>query len=290
MRRFVLAALLLLAGTAGAAATEPQKLAPGQSLRGHFDQQRYLKGFAKPLHSTGSFVRAGGTGLIWRGETPFQNVTVLSAAGILQSADGKETMHLAASRMPMLGRFYQVLNGALSGDADALTQDFKLARQDGGEGWQLILTPMRPDDPILGVPLQNLILDPTKLLTAALSNQTISRMVVVNIATTASVLQQQPAPGPGAPPPPKNILAGFNGGGGVENIPFLQTNADAATVFATFWIETIKGATPDDDFMQLQYVQTVFLNFPVLNSPAPQKPLSWPHVSVATLQKTFGGQ
>jgi hypothetical protein len=152
-------------------------------------------------------------------------------------------------------------------------------------------TPAIPlEDPILGVPLQNLILDPTKLLTAALSNQTISRMVVVNIATTASVLQQQPAPGPGAPPPPKNILAGFNGGGGVENIPFLQTNADAATVFATFWIETIKGATPDDDFMQLQYVQTVFLNFPVLNSPAPQKPLSWPHVSVATLQKTFGGQ
>jgi hypothetical protein len=150
MRRFVLAALLLLAGMAGAAATEPQKLAPGQSLHGHFDQQRYLKGFAKPLHSTGSFVLAGGIGLIWRGETPFQNVTVLSAAGILQSADGKETMHLAASRMPMLGRFYQVLNGALSGDADALTQDFKLARQGSGEGWQLILTPVRPDDPILG--------------------------------------------------------------------------------------------------------------------------------------------
>jgi hypothetical protein len=143
---------------------------------------------------------------------------------------------------------------------------------------------------ILGVPMQDVILDPTKLLTAALSGQTISSMVVINIATVPTLLQQQPAPGPGAPPPPKNILANFNGGGGVENIPFLQTNADAATVFATFWIERIQGPAPDTDFMQLQYVQTVFLNFPVLNSPPPQKPLTWPHVSVATLQKTFGGQ
>ena len=29
----------------------------------------------------------------------------------------------------------------------------------------------------------------------------------------------------------------------VENIPFLQTNADAATMFATFWIEEISAPT-----------------------------------------------
>ncbi len=149
-RRLLLAVLLLFAGTAAADGLQPQRLGAGQSLRGRFDQERYLKGFAKPLHSTGSFVLVGGTGLIWRGETPFQNVTVLSAAGILQAADGKETMHLAASSAPVLGRFYQVLNGALSGDQEALNQDFKIARQDGPDGWQLILTPLRPDDPILG--------------------------------------------------------------------------------------------------------------------------------------------
>jgi hypothetical protein len=140
---------------------------------------------------------------------------------------------------------------------------------------------------ILGVTMQDVILDPTKLLTAALSGQTIESMTVINIATASTLLQQQPATGPGAPPPPKNIVNGFSGGGGVENIPFLTTNADAATVFATFWIEKIKGPTPDTGFMQLQYVQTVFLNFPILGTP---KNFSWPHVSVATLQKTFGGQ
>ena len=132
---------------------------------------------------------------------------------------------------------------------------------------------------ILGVPVQDVILDPTKLLTAALSNQTIKSMVVINVSTVASIPTLGPKP-----------LTFAGGGGGIENIPFLQTNADAATVFATFWIETIAGATPADDFQQLQYVQTVFLNFPVIKPPAAPELLSWPHVSVATLRKTFGGQ
>lgn len=141
---------------------------------------------------------------------------------------------------------------------------------------------------ILGVQMQDVILDPTKLLTAALSGQTIESMVVINIATVPFFLQAQPDPGgPPVPPPVKVTITG--GGGGIENIPFLQANADVGTVFATFWIEKIKGPTPDTGFLQLQYVQNVLLNFPVLPSP-PGPDLSWPHVSVATLQKTFGGQ
>ncbi|MGP6190579.1 MAG: heme-binding protein [Vulcanimicrobiaceae bacterium] len=145
-------------------------------------------------------------------------------------------------------------------------------------------------DTILGVPMQDVILDPAKLLTAALSGQTIKSMVAIKIATVASLQQEQPDPGAPPAPPPTTIT--FNGGGGgIENIPFLQGNADAATVFATFWIEKIQGPTPDTDFLQLQYIQTVLLNFPVVvpGSP-PGANLSWPHVSVATLQKTFGGQ
>ena len=141
-------------------------------------------------------------------------------------------------------------------------------------------------DTILGVPMQDIILDPTKLLTAALSGQVIESMIVINIATVASLLQQQTEG-----QAPKDILAPFSTGGGVEDLPFLKANANVATVFATFWIEKIKGPTPDTGFMQLQYVQTVLLDFPVVTPGTPPGALlSWPHVSVATLQKTFGGQ
>jgi hypothetical protein len=41
----------------------------------------------------------------------------------------------------------------------------------------------RTDGTILGVPMQDVILDPVKLLTAALSNQVIKSMVVINVST-----------------------------------------------------------------------------------------------------------
>jgi hypothetical protein len=125
-----------------------------------------------------------------------------------------------------------------------------------------------------GVPMQTVINDPTRLLQAAITGQNIKQMIVIEIATVANPTGTKPVTG---------------GGGGIENIPFLQINADAAVVFATFWIETIAHPILGD-FMQLQYVQTVILNFPIFKPPAAPVPFSWPHVSVATLRKTFGGQ
>lgn len=122
-----------------------------------------------------------------------------------------------------------------------------------------------------GVAMQAIINDPTRLLQAAIKGQFIEKMVVLEIGTVATLSQAG-----------KTIPISL-GAGGVENMPFLQTNADAVTVFATFWIETIKEG--DGHFLQLQYVQTVLLNFPILGT---AKNLSWPHVSVATLRKIFG--
>jgi len=68
-------------------------------------------------------------------------------------------------------------------------------------------------------------------------------------------------------------------GGGAVNSAFLDgtraggPNAQTALVTARFWIETRVGQTSPD---YLQYSQTVLLNF---------RGLSWPHVTVATLQK-----
>jgi hypothetical protein len=66
-------------------------------------------------------------------------------------------------------------------------------------------------------------------------------------------------------------------GGGTLGTAFLDggpagPNAEVAQVTATFWIETLAGTPPK---FQLQYGQVVILNF---------NNLSWPHVTVATLQ------
>ena len=131
--------------------------------------------------------------------------------------------------------------------------------------------------------MQEVLLDPTKLLTAALSGQTISNVVVINIATVPSLLQQQSIPSSGMQPPPVDILKNFQGaGGGIENIPFLQTNGDAATMFATFWIEEIsrpsqflqlngnnRRSSPTRSFLNCQ--RKFFLRAPKRRMPDPSK-------------------
>ncbi len=71
------------------------------------------------------------------------------------------------------------------------------------------------------------------------------------------------------------LLVSTSNSGGILNIPFVTANANATKLDAIFWIETVQ--MPDgSQFLQLQYTQTVILNF---------KGIDWPHISVATLIK-----
>lgn len=65
--------------------------------------------------------------------------------------------------------------------------------------------------------------------------------------------------------------------GGIGNIPFIVSNADAPTLDSVFAIETVRGPQ-GREYLQLQYSQTALLNF---------RGLSWPHVTVGTLVKAF---
>lgn len=65
---------------------------------------------------------------------------------------------------------------------------------------------------------------------------------------------------------------------GIQNIPFVVTNANADAMTAIFWIEEVEHPDCYGTFLQLQYTQTVMLQF--LN-------IDWPHISVATLTKTW---
>lgn len=101
-------------------------------------------------------------------------------------------------------------------------------------------------------------LDPNTFLKFALGTQVIKEMTTLVLST-------------------KNP-----NGGGILNIPFIQTNTNTTKLDAIFWIEKIQGATNDLDFMQLQYTQTIDLVFPPTGRP---DPVVWPHVTINTLQK-----
>jgi hypothetical protein len=99
----------------------------------------------------------------------------------------------------------------------------------------------------------------------------------------------------GKPEPPSTTVHVPFGSGGIENIPFLEggeppgadgPNALTATVYATFWIEKVSHPT-HPDFTQLQYAQMTVLDFGILAALPKLVPISWPHISVATLRRSF---
>jgi hypothetical protein len=107
---------------------------------------------------------------------------------------------------------------------------------------------------------QAMVNNPNLVLAAGLTGKHVTTTRTLHISTV-----------PANPP---------SSGGGTSNIAFLQgvaagPNALDARVDATFWIEKFTDAHGKPG-VQLQYSQIVLLNF---------NGLSWPHVSVATLEK-----
>ena len=91
--------------------------------------------------------------------------------------------------------------------------------------------------------------DPTILLRNAIKGQKINRTIVLSIST--------------ADP------------GRLVNIPFVTKNANATLLDGIFWIEWVELPS-GRNFVQLQYVQRVILDFIDIH---------WPHISVATLRR-----
>jgi len=117
-----------------------------------------------------------------------------------------------------------------------------------------------PPADIVGI-TQAMVDNPNSVLSSAIAGQNITQTIVLLITSdpTAPVV-----------------------GDGLANTAFLQgtpsagPNAQTAQVTAIFWIETVQDPVTGSSILQLQYTQTVLLNF---------NGLSWPHITVGTLQR-----
>jgi hypothetical protein len=149
MRRLLAILLVVLAPISAAWSNGPsQTMEAGQVLRGRFVQERHLKGFNAPLVTEGHFALVPGRGLIWQAETPFAVTTVITAAGLVQSVGGAETMRLPSARLPFLSRLYDMLSGVLAGDWRAIETDFAATRSGESGAWRMELIPRQVPDQV----------------------------------------------------------------------------------------------------------------------------------------------
>ncbi len=116
------------------------------------------------------------------------------------------------------------------------------------------LAPFSATTPPAGIP-QAAIADPNLVLRNAIAGQNIVKTTVIEIDTETQIGQSP---------------------GGIENIAFVDVNANAVRMSATFWIEVVEHVHGLGQFLQLQYTQKVFLRF---------LGIDWPHITVETLVK-----
>jgi hypothetical protein len=80
------------------------------------------------------------------------------------------------------------------------------------------------------------------------------------------------------------LSASTQAGGGISNIPFVASNANATAFDCTFWLETVQDPTTGNQIQQLQYSQQTNIEFlPQFGNPG--QLIMWPHVNVNTLLK-----
>jgi len=118
-------------------------------LRGHFIEERHLKGFNGRMSSEGHFVVAPKHGLIWGLEKPFPTTTIITPAGLVQSINGVNVMHLPSQKIPFMLHLYDTLGGALTGNWEALQADFLVTRSGDAKSWQVTLVPRQTDNPAM---------------------------------------------------------------------------------------------------------------------------------------------
>jgi hypothetical protein len=74
--------------------------------------------------------------------------------------------------------------------------------------------------------------------------------------------------------------------GGVSNVPFSVREAEPVSMKSTFWIQELAEKDSDGNpRLRLQYSQVVMLNFFRPREDELPERASWPHVSIATLEK-----
>jgi hypothetical protein len=196
------------------------------------------------------------------------------------------------------GSSEQLTAPALPAPAPAPFPEYDLTQPDGPHNPR---TPFGTTEPPLpgsidGVAMQDVVNDPIRLLQAAIDRQVADGYtfegVALNIATQRQVSFRPEANKPQGAPVTVDVS---DAAGGTENILFLEggepagalgPNAQTSLVYATFWI-TIVSHEHRQHFLQLQYAQMTVLNFGILNAPAGAPILGWPHISVATLRKSF---
>lgn len=138
----VIALALLLSAAPSELATQVKaKLKDAPVLTGTFEQAKQVKGFKRPLKSSGNYRVAKGEGVNWNTEKPFASELSVRAGDITSKQNGVEVFKLDAKSEPAVRMITELLFSLLAGDLPSLASQFEQSGEVGEKEWRIELAP-----------------------------------------------------------------------------------------------------------------------------------------------------
>jgi hypothetical protein len=135
-------ALLLCLGAQADLAARVQGLLDDAEVRsGTFEQRKQVKGFKRPLTSSGTYTVTRGRGVRWTTRAPFQSELTVTSSDITSTQDGVQVYHLDARTEPGVRVVTELLLALLGGDLRGLDRSFAVEGEVSAGRWALELTP-----------------------------------------------------------------------------------------------------------------------------------------------------
>jgi len=136
-----LALALTLAGAPDLAQQVKARLTDAPVITGSFEQSKQVKGFKRPLKSSGTYRVAKADGVTWKTEKPFASELVVHAGDITSTQNGVTVFKLDAKSEPGVRVITELLFSLLQGDLPALGAQFEQSGEVTEKDWRIELSP-----------------------------------------------------------------------------------------------------------------------------------------------------
>ena len=133
--------LLLLTAPGDLAAQVKARLDDAAVQKGTFEQSKQVKGFKRPLKSSGTYVVTKGEGVQWNTLKPFPSELSVKADEISSKQGATEVFRLDAKSEPTVRLITQLLFSLLAGDLASLESHFTATGSVKADGWSIELQP-----------------------------------------------------------------------------------------------------------------------------------------------------
>ena len=117
------------------------RLAEHPFIKGNFEQEKTLSRLNRSLKSSGNFIIAVETGMVWETAKPFPSTLVLGKDYLIQLRPSGQKTVLSAQGNETFVRMAEVLSAVFSGRSQGLLENFEVYFTGNSTAWELGLIP-----------------------------------------------------------------------------------------------------------------------------------------------------